>query len=124
MIDWYERKSSYVLVMERPERHIDLFDYLNQAGPIREPVVRAIFIQVTNTRLPQNLTHFFQILESIIHCHNNGVLHRDIKDENILLSRKIDYDPKSPFEAKLIDFGCGTRLKVSLRPASLVISIF
>lgn len=98
MIDWYERKSSYVLVMERPERHIDLFDYLNQAGPIREPVVRDIFIQ---------------ILESIIHCHNNGVLHRDIKDENILLSRKIDYDPKSPFEAKLIDFGCGTRLKDS-----------
>ena len=46
MIDWYERKSSYVLVMERPERHIDLFDYLNQAGPIREPVVRDIFIQV------------------------------------------------------------------------------
>ena len=49
MIDWYERKSSYVLVMERPERHIDLFDYLNQAGPIREPVVRDIFIQVTHT---------------------------------------------------------------------------
>ena len=46
MIDWYERRSSYVLVMERPERHIDLFDYLNQAGPIREPLVRDIFIQV------------------------------------------------------------------------------
>ena len=59
MIDWYERKSSYVLVMERPERHIDLFDYLNQAGPIREPVVRDIFIQVTNTRLRQNETLFF-----------------------------------------------------------------
>ena len=37
---------SYVLVMERPERHIDLFDYLNKAGPIREPVVRDVFIQV------------------------------------------------------------------------------
>ena len=37
---------SYVLVMERPERHIDLFDYLNKAGPIKEPVVRDIFIQV------------------------------------------------------------------------------
>lgn len=60
MIDWYERKSSYVLVMERPERHIDLFDYLNQAGPIREPVVRDIFIQVTNTRSPQNLTLFLR----------------------------------------------------------------
>jgi len=95
MIDWYERRSSYVLVMERPERHIDLFDYLNQAGPIREPIVRDLFIQ---------------ILDAIIHCHNNGVLHRDIKDENILLSKKND-DAKCAFEAKLIDFGCGTRLK-------------
>jgi hypothetical protein len=59
MIDWYERKSSYVLVMERPERHIDLFDYLNQAGPIREPVVRDIFIQVTNTRLHADLDALF-----------------------------------------------------------------
>ena len=32
--------------MERPERHIDLFDYLNKAGPIKEPVVRDVFIQV------------------------------------------------------------------------------
>ena len=32
--------------MERPDRHIDLFDYLNKAGPIKEPVVRDIFIQV------------------------------------------------------------------------------
>ena len=100
MIDWYERRSSYVLVMERPERHIDLFDYLNQAGPIREPLVRDIFIQ---------------ILDAIIHCHNNGVLHRDIKDENILLSKRDDH--KVPFEAKLIDFGCGTRLKV-LKPVT------
>ena len=53
-----------------------------------------------------------QILDAIIHCHVNGVLHRDIKDENILLSRKTD-DIKGGFEAKLIDFGCGTRLKVS-----------
>jgi serine/threonine protein kinase len=96
MIDWYERRSSYVLVMERPERHIDLFDYLNKAGPIKEPVVRDVFIQ---------------ILDAIIHCHNNGVLHRDIKDENILLSKRIESDSTSTFEAKLIDFGCGTRLK-------------
>ena len=53
-----------------------------------------------------------QILDAIIHCHNNGVLHRDIKDENILLSKRIEADSTSTFEAKLIDFGCGTRLKV------------
>ena len=41
------------------------------------------------------------------------MLHRDIKDENILLSKRIEADSTSTFEAKLIDFGCGTRLKVS-----------
>ena len=40
------------------------------------------------------------------------MLHRDIKDENILLSKRIEADSTSTFEAKLIDFGCGTRLKV------------
>ena len=54
-----------------------------------------------------------KILDAVIHCHKNEVLHRDIKDENILLSKKQVEDPKSPFEAKLIDFGCGTRLKVT-----------
>lgn len=98
--------------MERPERHIDLFDYLNKAGPIKEPVVRDIFIQVEYWKLRPPNSHF-QILDAVIHCHNNGVLHRDIKDENILLSKRFD-DPKSPFEAKVIDFGCGTRLKVKI----------
>ena len=34
------------------------------------------------------------------------MLHRDIKDENILLSKRIEADSTSTFEAKLIDFGC------------------
>ena len=40
--------------MERPERHIDLFDYLNKAGPIKEPVVRDVFIQVRKNSLTQH----------------------------------------------------------------------
>ena len=45
--------------MERPERHIDLFDYLNKAGPIKEPVVRDVFIQVRKNALTQRymITH-------------------------------------------------------------------
>lgn len=29
-----------------------------------------------------------QILESVNHCHQNGVVHRDLKPENLLLASK------------------------------------
>nr|CAB3264884.1 serine/threonine-protein kinase pim-3-like [Phallusia mammillata] len=89
MLDWYERRNSYILVMERPQPVIDLFDYLNQHGALPENVARNIFRQ---------------IVEAVIHCHANGVVHRDIKDENVLLNLHTS-------EAKLIDFGCGTLMK-------------
>merc|ERR1711955_90169 len=41
-----------------------------------------------------------QLLEILCACHQRGVIHRDIKDENIL----INPDTK---EIKLIDFGSG-----------------
>ena len=57
---------SYVLVMERPERHIDLFDYLNKAGPIKEPVVRDVFIQVRkNTLTLHHATPKLQVQPSL-----------------------------------------------------------
>merc|ERR1712180_85423 len=43
---------------------------------------------------------FKQILETITTVHKRGIVHRDIKDENILI------DPKT-FKTKIIDFGSG-----------------
>lgn len=91
MLDWFERRKSYILVMERPQPVIDLFDYLNQNGAVDEATARKIFLQLA---------------DSVLHCHANGVVHRDIKDENVLLNLHTQ-------EAKLIDFGCGTVLKVN-----------
>ena len=41
-----------------------------------------------------------QILESVHHCHSNGIIHRDIKPENLLLASK-----EKGASVKLADFG-------------------
>ncbi len=41
-----------------------------------------------------------QILESVHHCHSNGVVHRDLKPENLLLASKA-----KGAAVKLADFG-------------------
>lgn len=46
MYEWFERRSSYILVMERPQPVIDLFDYLNKNGPMSESLARKTFRQV------------------------------------------------------------------------------
>ena len=43
-----------------------------------------------------------QILESVNHCHQNGVVHRDLKPENLLLD--------SHMQIKIVDFGLRIRM--------------
>ena len=63
--------------MERPSDCKDLFDYITE-GQARK--------------------FFFQVTSSIVACHKRGVVHRNIKDENILVDLKTG-------DLKLIDFG-------------------
>ena len=72
-----------VMVLERPDPTMDLFDLMQRATPLTERAAKLIGKQ---------------LIQAVMHCHSVGVNHGDIKEENILL------EPRTG-RAVLIDFG-------------------
>ena len=87
-ITWLEKRSSFVLIIEKMENCCDLFDLSKKYGRLNEEPVKIIFNQ---------LVKMWQSL------NQSGICHRDLKDENIIIDT-------GSLECRLIDFGCATRL--------------
>lgn len=92
LLDYFEHAQAYVLVLERPQYHKDLFDYITEKRRLDESEARSIFREV---------------VEAVMYCESKGIFHRDIKDENILLDSLTG-------QVKLLDFGSGTLLENTL----------
>ncbi|KAM4610202.1 NUAK family SNF1-like kinase 1 [Polymixia lowei] len=77
----FESRDKIVIVMEYGSRG-ELYDYVHEKRRLPEPEARDIFRQITS---------------AVHYCHKNGVVHRDLKLENILLDENLN--------VKLADFG-------------------
>ena len=89
LLDFFEKEDCFMIVMERPVSCKDMFDYISEKGSLDEKIATDFF---------------YQVVQTVSSCHSKGIIHRDIKDENIL----VDLDTR---KLKLIDFGCGSLLK-------------
>ncbi|KAK2868768.1 hypothetical protein Q7C36_000639 [Tachysurus vachellii] len=83
-LEWFETAAGFLLIMEQPHNFITLRKFRKGLkGRMSEDVARIIMRK---------------IIQALIHCRDNGVIHGDIKEANILLN------PET-LDLKLIDFG-------------------
>jgi len=89
LYEYYERADSFIYIFEKPVDCKDLFDFITEKVALSEDLARGFFKQIVKT---------------VLACHRNGVIHRDIKDENVLVDLTTG-------KLKLIDFGSGAFIK-------------
>jgi serine/threonine protein kinase len=96
IVQWYDLHrddENYYLVMELVEGG-ELLDHLIAGGPFSEGLA-ASFLR--------------QFAEGISYTHAQGLIHADLKPENLLLTTKTDGNGRKQTLLKIVDFGCSCK---------------
>ncbi|CAG8531245.1 16261_t:CDS:2, partial [Racocetra fulgida] len=88
MVDFFEDDDYYYIEMGLHGAGMDLFDYIELNTAMAEDEIKLIFRQVAR---------------AIQHLHHRNIVHRDIKDENVILDENGN--------VQLIDFGSSAYIK-------------
>ncbi|XP_071854888.1 PAS domain-containing serine/threonine-protein kinase-like isoform X2 [Apostichopus japonicus] len=82
VLDFYQNEEFFQMVMEKHGSGMDLFEFIDRQPNFDEALASYMFRQ---------------LIDGVAYLHSKMIVHRDIKDENVILNER--------FQIKIIDFG-------------------